>query len=157
MTRFRAYVSDSEDDYLSEAPEEDVDEAPSKTNLPSKQLNVPPADSDAETDDDGAVIDELESRASSASPPPASNRPADPSLVPWARDIGVDRQRMHVMQTALFRVPEEEAALKSISQPNLRPSVKKLLLPSSTTRKHGRDSDGEGARADSRTVSAVWH
>lgn len=159
MTRFRAYVSDSEDDYLSEDPSEHAQDAGSEAGSSANQPDVPSrrgtAESEAETDQEGDVIDEAQLRAASASPPPPNTKPADPTLVPWARDVGVDRQRMHVMQTSLFRVPEEEAALRSISKSNLQPSVKRLNLPTGTTRKHGRDSDGEGIRADSRTVSIV--
>lgn len=158
MTRFRAYVSDSEDESLSEDPSEHAQDAGSEAGSSANQHDVPSkratAESDAETDHQGNATDEDLPRAASASPPPPNGKPTDPTLVPWARDIGVDRQRMHVMQTSLFRVPEEEEALKSISQPNLRPSAKRLNLPTGATRKHGRDSDGEGVRADSRTRSS---
>lgn len=159
MTRFRAYTTDSEDDSSSDDHNEAGDDFGSEAGSSTHQLDAPArhgtVDSDMYTDNEDAATDGAESRASSASPPPAANRHADPTLVPWAREIGVDRQRMHVMQSALFRVPEEEAALRSILQPDLRPSAKRLLLPSGSTRKHRRDSDGEGARADSRQVSTV--
>lgn len=122
--------------------------------LPSRR-GTGTVDSDMYTDDEDAEDEDPASRESSVSPTPAVSRPSDPTLIPWARDLGVDRQKMHVMQTSLFRVPEEEAALKSISQQPARPSSKRLALPHSLTRKHSRDSDGEGLRADSRQVSYV--
>lgn len=161
MTRFRAYDTDSEEDVLSDEPsdveENEASEAESSTNQPD--VDVPArrgaVDSDAASEDEDMVADELESRASSSSPPPATNRPADPTLIPWAREVGVDRQKMHVMQTALFRVPEEEAALRSLSTQAAQGSSSKLLVPPLNTRKHSRDSDGEGVRADSRQVHRV--
>lgn len=74
----------------------------------------------------------------------------DPTIIPWARELGLDPQKMHVMQTSLFRLPEEERALKALNQPQA--SRKRLLLPTNLSRKHSRDSDGEGLRADSRQV-----
>ncbi|CCL99212.1 uncharacterized protein FIBRA_01227 [Fibroporia radiculosa] len=81
------------------------------------------------------------------SPPPTKRSAADPTIIPWARELGVDAQKMHVMQTSLFRMPEEEAALKALSRPATR---RKPSLFASLNRKHSRDSEGEGLRADSR-------
>ncbi|KAI8976665.1 nuclear protein 96-domain-containing protein [Trametes punicea] len=78
----------------------------------------------------------------------------DPTIIPWAREIGVDPQKMHVMQTSLFRMPEEEKALKALNEPQAR---RRLLLPSNLSRKHSRDSDGEGLRADSRQRASFAH
>ncbi|KAI0764576.1 nuclear protein 96-domain-containing protein [Trametes elegans] len=87
--------------------------------------------------------------------PVAIRRPAgDPTIIPWAREIGVDPQKMHVMQTSLFRMPEEEKALKALNQPQPR---KRLLLTSNLSRKHSRDSEGEGMRADSRQRASFAH
>lgn len=157
MTRFRAWVSDSEDESTSDDHSEAGGDASSDAGS-SNQPDAPAGhtvDSDMYTDNERAPTDEPQSRESSASPPPEARRRADPTLVPRAREIGVDRQRMHVMQTALFRAPEEEAALRSITQVASKPSAKKLLLPSGRARKHGRDSDGDGVRADSRQVSLM--
>ncbi|KAG5220771.1 ubiquitin-conjugating enzyme [Salix suchowensis] len=64
--------------------------------------------------------DESEDEASSSSdsPPPTRARVGDPSLIPWAQQVGVDAQKMLVMQTSLFRMPEEAAALKEIEKPS---------------------------------------
>ncbi|EKM57526.1 uncharacterized protein PHACADRAFT_206423 [Phanerochaete carnosa HHB-10118-sp] len=155
MTRFRAFYSDSDEESLSDDAvevEENVESEPESSaeqGEPPSRRGVGTVDSDMYTDDDGAGDEDPPSRESSASPPPATSRPADPTLTPWARELGVDRQKMHVMQTSFFRVPEEEAALKSISQQPAETSSKRLTLPS-LTRKHSRDSDGDGLRADSR-------
>ncbi|KAH9941590.1 nuclear protein 96-domain-containing protein [Epithele typhae] len=78
----------------------------------------------------------------------------DPTITPWARQLGVDPQKMHVMQAALFRMPEEERALKAMNE--AQPSKKRLLLPS-RARKHSRDSEGDGLRADSRQRASFAH
>jgi nuclear pore complex protein Nup98-Nup96 len=81
--------------------------------------------------------------------PPRQQR-GDPTIIPWAQQLGVDAQKMHVMQTSLFRMPEEAAAMKAMKNPT---SVKRLLLPPQPmNRKHSRDSDGDGLRMESREV-----
>ena len=81
------------------------------------------------------------------SPPP----PADPTILPWAQQIGVDAQRMHVMQTSFFRMPEEAAALKALNlPPPPRPTVRKTIQ--SLARKHSRDSEGDTLRGEPREV-----
>ncbi|RDB27909.1 Nuclear pore complex protein Nup98-Nup96 [Hypsizygus marmoreus] len=95
----------------------------------------------------------VSSASSSSSPPPQRAR-GDPTIIPWAQQIGVDAQKMHVMQTSLFRVPEEAAALKNLNQPtrqNLRVPLQQL------NRKHSRDSDGDGLRMDSRERASFAH
>ncbi|KAI0090382.1 nuclear protein 96-domain-containing protein [Irpex rosettiformis] len=82
-------------------------------------------------------------------------RLVDPSLIPRARQLGIDRQKMLVMQAALFQAPEEAAVIQDISRP--QPSRKTLLVPSAIGRKHSRDSDGEGMRADSRQRMSFGH
>lgn len=71
----------------------------------------------------------------------------DTTIIPRARELGVDSQKVHVMQTALFRVPEEEAALRTVGQPTAEDRRRSRLLLG-LSRKHSRDSDGEGLRAD---------
>jgi nuclear pore complex protein Nup98-Nup96 len=72
---------------------------------------------------------------------------------PWAGRGRVDVQKMHVMQTSLFRMPEEAAALQAMSQP-IRPRFK---LSPTVSRKHSRDSIGDG-RFDSQEVcSLLFH
>jgi len=80
------------------------------------------------------------------SPPP--NQPqVDPSLIPRAQQLGVESQRMHLMQATLFRA---EDGVEGAPTPH-----RALALPSSLSlsRKHSRDSDGEGLRQDSQQVS----
>lgn len=88
------------------------------------------------------------SSSSSASPPPRAVH-GDPTIIPWAQHVGVDPQKMHVMQTSLFRMPEEAAALKAMNQPS-RSNLRVPLQP--LNRKHSRDSDGDGLRVDPREV-----
>ncbi|GLB42170.1 putative nuclear protein 96 [Lyophyllum shimeji] len=91
--------------------------------------------------------------SSSASPPPPRIR-GDPTIIPWAQHIGVDAQKMHVMQTSLFRMPEEAAALRALDQP-ARTNLRVPLQP--LNRKHSRDSDGDGLRIDSRERASFAH
>lgn len=83
----------------------------------------------------------------------------DPTIIPWAQRLGVDAQKMHVMQTSLFRMPEEAAALRALHQDaGPKTSRKRLNLhspPKASTRKHGRESDIDGLRSDSREVRHV--
>lgn len=79
------------------------------------------------------------------SPPP--NQPqVDHSIIPRAQQVGVEPQRMHVMQASLFRTEGVEGV----------PTRRKALAPApplSLSRKHSRDSDGDGLRQDSQQVS----
>jgi len=81
----------------------------------------------------------------------------DPSIIPWAQQIGVDSQRMHVMQASLFRNQEEAAALKAMTQPvkPKGPAVRLETDARTTSKKHRRDSDGDAMRYDSREVSVL--
>ncbi|KAI0822929.1 nuclear protein 96-domain-containing protein [Trametes gibbosa] len=127
-----SYLEDDDDD---ESEEDEVDE----------ELEE---DESEESEDDARGRTALQRRNVPRAPP------GDPTIIPWAREIGVDPQKMHVMQTSLFRMPEEEKALKALSQPQSR---RKLLLTSNLTRKHSRDSEGEGFRADSRQRASFAH
>lgn len=69
------------------------------------------------------------------------------TVASWAGRVGIDAQKMHVMQTSLFRMPEEAAALQAMNQP-IRPRFK---LSPTVSRKHSRDSVGDG-RLDSQEV-----
>jgi len=98
--------------------------------------------------------------SSSNSSPPAKtrlNNPRDdPTIIPWAKHVGVDAQTMHVMQTSLFRMPEEAAALKALQQAPKPATAVRLdvsMQNQTVNRKHSRDSDGDGLRIDSREVS----
>ena len=94
-------------------------------------------------------VSSASSSSSSSTPPPPRAAHRDPTVIPWAQHIGVDPQKMHVMQTSLFRMPEEAAALKTMNQPT-RSNLRIPLQP--LNRKHSRDSDGDGLRVDSREV-----
>ena len=98
--------------------------------------------------------------ASSRSSPGSRVHPGprgDPTIIPWAQQIGVESQRMHVMQASLFRNQEETAVLKAMNQP-VKPKGPAIRLESdarTTNRKHRRDSDGDAIRYDSREVSKL--
>ena len=104
---------------------------------------------DEEEEEEGESEDEEGGQRGRRVAQPTQTRRGDPTIIPWAREIGVDPQKMHVMQTSLFRMPEEERALKALNEP---PSRRRLLLTSSLSRKHSRDSEGDGLRADSQQV-----
>lgn len=63
-------------------------------------------------------------------------------------DVDIDRQRRSVMQSSLFRMPEESAAMRAIDAQASNASKGVFL-----NRKHSRDSDGESMRQDWRIVS----
>lgn len=97
----------------------------------------------------------VSSASSSSQSPPARIRPVgDPTVIPWAQRVGVDAQKMHVMQTSLFRMEEEAAALKAAND-SIKPRKNNIRLDVNSgsqviNRKHSRDSDGDGLRLDSR-------
>ena len=177
MAKFSAYVSDSEDDDQIE------DELPKTSELPHAQRDVvPPQELSAEEEEEEEESssssemqeDELRMRGHGDSSydegedeeqeeeyeedeeeqdPYLTRR--DPTLTARARNVGVYPQRMHVMQTSLFRLPEEVAALKALSKNP--PQSKNLRIPMVTkkqqlSRKHSRDSEGDTLRIDSREV-----
>jgi len=78
--------------------------------------------------------------------PPPDQLQADPSLIPRAQQLGVEPQRMHVMQASLFGLGD---GLEGVPTRH-----KGLALSTSLclSRKHSRDSDGEGLRQDSQQV-----
>ncbi|KAI0716436.1 nuclear protein 96-domain-containing protein [Earliella scabrosa] len=138
--RARPRAHDNSSDRSSEEDEEEEDE---------EEENEEGEDEDSGSEDDGR-------RGRGGAQPSRTRRgpPGDPTLTPWAREIGVEAQKMHVMQASLFRMPEEERALKALNQP---PSRRKLLVTSSLSRKHSRDSEGDGLRADSRQRASFAH
>ncbi|OBZ67690.1 Nuclear pore complex protein Nup98-Nup96, partial [Grifola frondosa] len=164
MARFRAYSTDSEDDddvSVSSAEskievdrELDLSDAESESIMDEEELLGPSGEtaSDGESSGEESQEDREKVRketrikptvrftASTRSPPRAT---ADPTIIPWAREIGVEAQKMHVMQTSMFRMPEEDAVLRTLNEPQSR--GKDALLH----RKHSRDSEGDGARGES--------
>ncbi|KXN87770.1 Nuclear pore complex protein Nup98-Nup96 [Leucoagaricus sp. SymC.cos] len=86
---------------------------------------------------------------------------ADPTIIPWAQRVGVDAQKMHVMQTSFFRMPEEAAVLKALHQDTGAKTSRKRLdtlsPPKALPRKHGREPDAEAFRSDSRERRSFAH
>ncbi|KAJ2925405.1 hypothetical protein H1R20_g11674, partial [Candolleomyces eurysporus] len=113
------------------------------------------------TGDDEDSDERDSSPSSSRSSPPVDPRAVGPgqNIIPWARHVGVDAQKMHVMQTSLFRMPEEAAALKALNQPPAkRRTVAALNLgPPSLNRKHSRDSEGDGLSTGSTERASFAH
>lgn len=164
--------------------ESDVDDEPSSSSSSSSEMqeeelrSSPPArrkksrkqDRNAlveDENDDIHIAHQVRVRVSPASSsdssPPAKTRlnipRDDPTIIPWAKHVGVDAQTMHVMQTSLFRMPEEAAALKALQQvPKPMTTVRLDISARNQTmnRKHSRDSDGDGLRIDSREVSFFY-
>jgi nuclear pore complex protein Nup98-Nup96 len=160
--------------------ESDVDDGPSSSSSSSSEMqeeelrSSPPAqrknsrirDRNSLVEDENGDINiahhvhvRVSSASSSNSSPPVKtrlNNPRDdPTIIPWAKHVGVDAQTMHVMQTSLFRMPEEAAALKALQQvPKPTTTVRLDINTRNQTvnRKHSRDSDGDGLRIDSREV-----
>lgn len=177
MARFRAYASDSSDeeeanseqekypDNVSDAPvaedDEESDEEESSSSSSSDMLEdeltaprkLPVSRNALVEDEEGeyGYAHDVYAKGSSMSPPP---RNADRTIIPRAHVVGVDSQRMHVMQTSLFRMPEEAVAMQSMnSLPPPPPPRAGLLVPGQPlNRKHSRDSDGDGLRFESREV-----
>lgn len=161
--------------------ESDVDDERSSSSSSSSEMqeeelrSSPPArrrvsrkqDRNALVEDENGDIHQVHVRVSSASSsnssPPAKTRLKnprdDPTIIPWAKHVGVDTQTMHVMQTSLFRMPEEAAALKALQQvPKPMTTVRLDISTRNQTvnRKHSRDSDGDGLRVDSRDVGRFY-
>ena len=90
--------------------------------------------------------EEPESNSEDDESPPPNQPQVDYSIIPRAQQLGVEPQRMHVMQASLFRT---EGGVEGA------PTRHKALVPASLnlSRKHSRDSDGEGLRQDSQKVS----
>ena len=160
--------------------ESDVDDEPSSSSSSSSEmqeeelLSSPPArrkysgkqDRDAPVEDENDDIHfthhvRVSPSSSSHSSPPSKtrlNNPRDdPTIIPWAKHVGVDAQTMHVMQTSLFRMPEEAAALKALQQapkPMTTVRLDASARNQTVNRKHSRDSDGDGLKIDSREVGS---
>ncbi|KAF9010120.1 nuclear protein 96-domain-containing protein [Cyathus striatus] len=84
----------------------------------------------------------------------------DPTIIPWAQRVGVDPQKMHVMQASLFRLPEEAAVLKALNEPKKSPLSARANLRAplqALNRKHSRDSDGDGLRFESQERASFGH
>ncbi|KAJ3813268.1 nuclear protein 96-domain-containing protein [Lentinula aff. lateritia] len=165
MARFRAFSdgesssassseSDSEDQIVKPAPEEEEEDGAEEEEEDDDEEEEN-EDEDEDEDDEGEEDDEEEeeeeeeetdSELSSEMQEDELQLSKDRNLAPRAQIAGVDSQRMHVMQTSLFRMPEEAAALKEMNQIADSPFPK--LTP--TLRKHGRESDGDIRSWDTR-------
>lgn len=88
-----------------------------------------------------AAYDNFEDLRGSSRRNPAHAHVTDISLIPWAQQLGVESQRMHVMQAALFAGQQERPAptgrrnlpWSSSNIPSLEPPL---------SRKHSRESEG---------------
>ncbi|KAF8517736.1 nuclear protein 96-domain-containing protein [Hysterangium stoloniferum] len=97
-----------------------------------------------------STSDEDEDEAAGRHPRRNGNSTTAPA--PWPAQIGLEPHRIHVMQTSLFRMPEEQAAftagkqkIPSTSKLKPREHAEKLLNASAKlARKHSRGSEGGG-------------
>lgn len=154
-------IDDDSDEELELELEEESDEDSSSSELheddllssPSRRVKRPRRNALVE-DEDGEIHYAHEMEASK-SPPPVNGINRDPTVIPWAQQIGIDAQKMHLMQASLFRVPEQAAALKAMNanQPPQR-HIRFQVPKQSRNRKHGRDSDGDTLRFEPREVCA---
>ncbi len=94
----------------------------------------------AEEPEEVRVEESGESSDSSSDELLPEHRRGNASIIPWAQRIGVDPQKMHVMQASLFRAPETAETLKQL---NAEKPDRALLTPNGLHRKHSRDSEGD--------------
>lgn len=150
MTRFRAYDSDSDEEENSSHDELDVEvEEASESEISQhsehEEDDPPDDEEEAEDEEDGDADGEDEEENDENSPPPEPR--SDPSITPWAREIGVESQKMHVMQASFFRASEDAAAFHAAAQSSptrYRPGSRKTLhIPGSvsTAAKHAREPE----------------
>lgn len=151
--------SGSEEEEDIEVDEEEEDESEDTSDMDEDDLVVeksapPRPRNHALVEDSDGEIQYGHSRSRSASSSSSEfesvsdgERRRGATVASWAGRVGIDVQKMHVMQTSLFRMPEEAAALQAMNQP-IRPRFK---LSPTVSRKHSRDSVGDG-RLDSQEV-----
>lgn len=154
----RRVESDSEEDEESSSSDLDIEDLSSPVR--GKNALVETEDGDIQYVHEVRGAGARANANASVSSPPRTRRAlnlGDPTIIPWAQHVGVDAQKMHVMQTSLFRMPEEAAALRVLKETAPRPATIKLDVGKhpGMNRKHSRDSDGEGLRIDSREVCAL--
>ncbi|KAJ7224496.1 nuclear protein 96-domain-containing protein [Mycena pura] len=162
MARFRAYTSDSssgedslsdEEKFPEDAPEEPPEGDDSDDESSSSSMSSDLHEEELETrvmPRNGLVEDE---NGDFQYIHQVSRPRADPTLIPWAQQVGVDAQKMHVMQTSLFRVPEEAAAMRAAE----KSARAHLQVPLALNRKHSRDSDGDGLRFEANQRQSFAH
>lgn len=160
MARFSAFDRDSDEDGSSsddsyEAQQLLTGAGPSKnrTIVPARKVPAESDDDDENTDDGNKEDEEEEDDSGLSDVAVDGSRLVDPNLIPRARELGIDRQKMLVMQSTFFGLPQEAAIIQDVLHE--QPSKKALIPPAAIGRKHSRDSDGEGLRGDSRQVCGV--
>lgn len=138
-------VDEDEEEDESEDTDMDEDDRVERPAVTRNQALV--EDSDGEVQYQLRAQSRPGSSSSSGSDSDSAVRRPGAKVASWAGRAGVDPQKMHVMQTSLFRMPEEAAALQAMNKPT-RPRFK---LSPTVSRKHSRDSVGD-ARFDSQEV-----
>lgn len=167
MARFRAYSSDDSDD-------DDNDGQQQNGNASDENPFEDDANMDANDDDEQEEEDEDEESNDEESdsimqedelmPLPkktalVADDDGDYDVVSPQRERsappqmgGVDPQRVRLMQTSLFRMPEEAENMRAMMNMPEQRSLR--VLKPNLNRKHSRDSDGDGMRIDAREVCA---
>lgn len=141
-------VDEEEDDESEDSPDMDEDDLV----VEKPGLTRPRSHALVEDSDGDIQYEHTRSRSESSSLSESDSEGArlrGATVASWAGRVGIDAQKMHVMQTSLFRMPEEAAALQAMNQP-MRSRFK---LSPTVSRKHSRDSVGDG-RLDSQEVRA---
>ncbi len=153
MARFRAYSSDEsdddeqQDDNVSEENPFDADEEPEQESSEDEQEDsdmhedelMPVRNKTALVQDDDGDYDVIMPQR-------------EPSLPPQM--AALDAQRIRVMQTSLFRMPEEAENMRAMM--NMPEQRALRVLQPHLNRKHSRDSDGDGMRVDAREVRGFY-
>ncbi|KAF9055178.1 hypothetical protein BDZ89DRAFT_1055784 [Hymenopellis radicata] len=160
MARFRAYSSDESDD--DDQPQDDnvSEENPfdADADMEDEAEQESSEDSDHEEDQEHSDMHQDELM-------PLRNKTAlveddggdydlvtpqrEPSLPPQM-GAALDAQRIRVMQTSLFRMPEEAENMRAMMNMPEQRSLR--VLHPNLNRKHSRDSEGDGMRVDAREV-----
>ncbi|KAF8895957.1 nuclear protein 96-domain-containing protein [Mucidula mucida] len=154
MARFRAYSSDEsdddeqQDDNVSEENPFDADEEPEQESSEDEQEDsdmhedelMPVRNKTALVQDDDGDYDVIMPQR-------------EPSLPPQM--AALDAQRIRVMQTSLFRMPEEAENMRAMM--NMPEQRALRVLQPHLNRKHSRDSDGDGMRVDARERASFAH
>lgn len=112
MARFRAFASDDDDDASSVSSHHETPKKPPQK-LAVRPFAMPTSsssssssegeDHDADDSEDDSVMDERELQQSFDRDDEEDDK--DES-VPWPQQLNLEPQRVHVMQTSLFRMPE---------------------------------------------------
>ncbi|KAK7031341.1 nuclear pore complex protein Nup98-Nup96 [Favolaschia claudopus] len=147
MARFRAYTSDSSSDEeepvvevekipeeVPEPPDEDSDDESSSSSASSdlreEELVTQPRTRNAFYEDENGEMQYVHD---------VSRPRTDTTIIPWAQHIGMDAQKMHVMQTSFV------------------PHARGSCCDESGREVDARDSDGDGLRVDSKERASFAH